>query len=170
MRRYYAGIFGLVIFIFLVTSCDDLFSKTILVEFDYETFKEERDLWNESKPKDYSFVLGMDGGMVLINTLITVRDGQFFGETAVPDEYGRPGHETTRGFTIDDHYRDIEQWYLDDNNTNRKNSEEYTLKIEIIYDTENHIPIETIHHSHTVMADSSPLRKIKISEFAIDGF
>ena len=153
----------------IVASCDGLFPIYVTVDFDYNKFQEQKSLWNSSKPADYQYRLESDnnGYSIPVNTLIIVENNTFKNQIPYVNDYGYEC-KSYIDLTITEVYERIEEEYKRYNNTNQKY--DYLKKITIIYDTENHIPIEIkkYYHIPANVADASSYVERKISEYKVN--
>jgi hypothetical protein len=178
MKKIIIGIF-VILFLSLLVSCGVARSMGIslkknYVYFDYDRFKEERALWNSTKPANYQFnyeinvydtsdTVGFDA-----NTLIIVENGKY--KTQIPNYTDDETGYTSRSYrneTINDIYEYIEKLYLKYNNKTPPRGR-YLEEIEIEYDMKNHIPIGVrmwFTFSGFSLDDSSSYDTIMITEY-----
>jgi hypothetical protein len=148
------------------------------VEFDYNTFKKEKLLWNSSKPANYQFKLEYDiygssnNGSISANTLIVVENGVY--KTQIPkytiDEDGYTSR-SYRNETITDIYEYIEREYKKFHKNRPGSVSSYLTEIEIEYDTRNHIPVEVKLHYYCPTAigpSQSGYDEIYITEYKVN--
>jgi hypothetical protein len=153
MKNIIIGIF-VILFLTLLVSCDitrsigsGVIPEKVNVNFDYDKFKQEESLWNSTKPPNYQFYLyfyvfgNMNNNTIYSNTLIFVENGKFKTQIPYVDMYGNT-HETYRNETIIDIYDYIENEYLKFHSYKPSTHISYLAKIDIEYDTKNHIPVE----------------------------
>jgi hypothetical protein len=148
-------------------SCD-FFPTIITVDFDYNKFSTEKSLWNSSKPDNYQYNLEYwnTGDSFPVNTLIIVENGNY--KTQIPhiNDYGYV-YESYFYLTITDVYESINEQYNEYHNSKRSKNEDYLEKIEIKYDTGNHIPIEIkmYYYIPENLADAASYAETNITEY-----
>jgi len=169
MKRTLNGLFIIVSLIF-AASCD-LFPTHVTVEFDYKKFQEQKSLWNSSKPDNYQYRLEYwsNGFSDYVKTLIIVENGKY--KNQLPDVLTTEGGYTSKSYydlTITEVYERIEEEYKRYNDTYQKFN--YLKKISIVYDTENHIPIEVKKYYYVPanVADASSYAETTISEYKVN--
>jgi hypothetical protein len=183
MKKTLNGIF-VILFLALLVSCGDVArsmgigQKNVDVYFHYERFKEEKSLWNSSKPPNYQFNLETDihdnsnKAGFSANTLIIVEKGKY--KTQIPNyTFEETGYtsKSSRNETINDIYEYIESEYLRFHNKKPASRGSYLTEIEIEYDIKNHIPV-TVRMWYTnpaVFLDSSAYDDtIKITGYKVN--
>jgi hypothetical protein len=169
MKSFLNGLF-IVVFLTVVVSCD-LFPTIVTVGFDYDKFKAEWSLWNSSKPDNYQYNLehSSDGFSMPVNTLIIVENGEYKTQIPQVNTYDR-AYESNFYLTITDVYKRIDDQYKNDHNTTKSGNEDYLKRIQIEYDTENHIPIEIKMYYHVPMGlmDAASYAETNITEYKIN--
>ena len=167
MKCLFNGLF-IAVSLMLVVSCD-LIPTSVIVSFDYKKFREHKSQWNSSKPDKYQYRLKYWGGgeAIPVDTLIFVENNNYKSQIPYVNEYG---YESYYYLTITDVYESIEEEYKRYNNTSQNRNDVYLKKIEIIYDTENHIPteIKKYYHLPANIADATSYIEIKISEYQVN--
>jgi hypothetical protein len=158
-------------FLTFLVSCDLIHLSKVSVEFDFDKFKEERLLWNSSKPANYQFKLDYfnTGFSTPINTLIIVENGVYKTQIPYTEDDGF-SYESYRNETITDIYENIESEYNQYHKKRPDFLDSYLKKIEIKYDTENHIPVEVkmYYHVPAMLADAPSYSEMKITEYKIN--
>jgi hypothetical protein len=170
MKKTLNGI-SVIVFLTLFVSCDFIHLTKVSVKFDYDKFKEEKLLWNSLKPANYQFKLDYwnDGFSFPVNTLIIVENGVYKTQIPSTDEdvitYG-----SNRNETITDIYEIIESEYKEYHKNRPDAFNSYLKKIEIKYDTENHIPVEIKKYYHVppLLMDAPSYSEMKITEYKIN--
>ena len=165
---------GLLITVSLViaASCD-LFPSRVTVEFDYKKFREQKALWNSSKPGNYQYRLEYwnNGYSTPIKTLIFVENNEYKNQIPYVNDYDS-GYDYTSYYdlTITEVYERIEEEYKRYNDSFQTKKDGYIKKIEIEYDTGNHIPIKIKRYYFVPanVADASSYAETTISEYKVN--
>ena len=129
----------------LLASCD-LFTPKVEIKFDRETFNTQRQLWQSSNIKNYSYHLRAVGFIGYDGTII-VENGEYRENR--PSE----GSDEFSGYfrhysSIDEVYSWIELEFT--SNNNKKPERGYHLEeIVVLYDEALHIPVE-VHDKYHV--------------------
>ena len=169
MKCLFNGLF-IAISLMFVVSCD-LIPTHVTVEFNYKKFREQKSQWNSSKPSNYQYNLvhWSNGYSFPVNTLIFVEDNNYKEQISHVDEYGYM-YESSFYLTITEIYESIEENYKRYNDAYLSKNYFYLKKIEIIYDTENHIPteIKMYYHVPANVADASSYAETKISAYKVN--
>jgi hypothetical protein len=169
MKFVLNGLF-IAVLLTVVVSCD-LFPINVTVEFDYNKFKAERSLWNSSKPDNYQYNLehSSNGFSTPVNTLIFVENDKYKTQIPQVNEYDPAAYESYYYLTITDVYKSIDDDYKRYHNTKQSINEDYLEKIEIKYDTANHIPlkIKKYYHVPSNLADAASYAETNITEYKI---
>jgi hypothetical protein len=170
MKKTLNGI-TIIVFLALFVSCDFIHLFKVSVEFDYSKFNEEKLLWNSSKPENYQFKLDYwnNGFSIPVNTLIIVENGVYKTQIPYTEDDGF-SFESYRNETITGIYENIEREYKAYHNKRPDAFDSYLKKIEIKYDTENHIPVETkmYYHVPAMLMDAPSYSEMKITEYNIN--
>jgi hypothetical protein len=122
----------------LLASCD-LFTPKVEIKFDRETFDTQRQLWQSSNIKNYSYRLRAVGFFNYDGTII-VENGEY--KENLPSE----GSEEFSGYfmrysSIDEIYSWIDLEFTSNNNK-RPDPGHYLEEILVVYDETLHIPVE----------------------------
>ena len=125
----------------LFISCD-LIGNRVEIKFDQETFNNQRQLWQASEVKNYTYRL-RSPGFFNYDGKILVKDGEF--NDHIPTESSDGINAFMNHASIDEIYRTIDLFFSSNNNKNRKPDDVYLSEISVTYDIVNHIPIE-IHY------------------------
>ncbi|MDR1230819.1 MAG: DUF6174 domain-containing protein [Spirochaetaceae bacterium] len=158
--------------VFVVTvgffsSCGGLVTTKVTVEFDYTKFNIERASWNSNPPPNYQYNLEhhSDGFSDPVDSLIFVKDGKY--------EKQEPKNDYAKSYfylTITDIYSEINELYLEYNDTLQFKNDDYLKKIVIKYDEANHIPveIEKYYHVSTIYEDGASHSSTKITQYKVN--
>jgi hypothetical protein len=148
MKKLIGTIWGIAVFSLLLISCDFL----VTVDFNYDAFVVQRDLWETTQPQNYQYHLDdwNDGYSVSVHTLIKVENGQFKEQVPDPDY---PNYDEEYGlqsplYTISGIYSSIEKEYKYYDNLKVSTNDDYLTSIEIEYDEVHHIPLKITKHYH----------------------
>jgi hypothetical protein len=100
--------------------------------------------------------------------LIIVENGIY--KTQIPHDDNGFTYESRRNETITDIYENIEDVYNRYHKKRPESFSDYLEKIEIQYDTENHIPVEVKEYFHVpaMLADAPSYSEMKITEYKIN--
>ena len=121
----------------LFSSCGFMLNN---IDFDQKTFIEQRQLWQESNIQNYQYDLYY-GGIFSYNGTIIVEDSNYQNDFQKPG-----GFPLTMSYSsIDEIYNEIERLYNANDKIFKWNSIMHLVKIFIVYDKINHIPVE-IHY------------------------
>jgi len=122
----------------LLVSCD-LFAPRVEIKFDRETFNTQRQLWQSSNIKNYSYRLRAVGFLNYDGTII-VENGEY-RENRPSDGSDEFSGYFRRYSSIDEIYSWIELEFT--SNNNKKPQSGYHLEeIVVLYDETLHIPVE----------------------------
>jgi hypothetical protein len=128
----------------LLVSCN-LFTPKVEIRFDRETFDTQRQLWQSSNIKNYSYRLRAVGFFNYDGTII-VENGEYKEDRPSESSDELSGY-FMRYSSIDEIYNWIELEFT--SNNNKKPEREYHLEeILVVYDETFHIPVEVhdIYH------------------------
>jgi hypothetical protein len=170
MKKILNGI-TIIVFLALFVSCDFIHLGKVSVEFDYSRFNEEKLLWDSSKPANYQFKLDYwnNGFSIPVNTLIIVENAVYKTQIPYTEEDGF-FLESYRNETITDIYKNIESKYKAYHNKRPDAFDSYLKKIEIKYDTGNHIPeeVKMYYHVPPLLMDAPSYSEMKINEYKVN--
>jgi hypothetical protein len=168
MKFIFNGLF-IAVFLTVAVSCD-LFPTNVSVDFDYDKFNAEKSLWNSSKPENYQYNLEHwnNGYSTPVDTLIIVENGEY--KTQTPQVNYGYAYESHFYLTITDVYESINEVYNRYHNSKQRKNETYLEKIEIKYDTGNHVPIEIKMYYYVPgnLADAASYAETNITEYKIN--
>jgi hypothetical protein len=170
MNYLFNGLF-FTLLIITAASCD-LFPGRVTVDFDYKEFQKQKSLWNSTKPDNYQYRLEYlnNGFSTPIKTLIFVENGNY--KNQLPDLTTEDGYISKSNYdlTITEVYERIEEEYQRYNNSYQTKKYDYLKKIEILYDTENHIPIiiKRYYFIPANVADAASYAETNISEYKVN--
>ena len=125
-------------FLGLLVSCD-LFTPRVEIKFDLVTFNNQRQLWQSSNIKNYSYRLRAVGFIGYDGTII-IENGEYRENR--PSE----GSDEFSGYfmrysSIDEIYSWVELMYTSNNNK-KPDPGHYLEEILVVYDETLHIPVE----------------------------
>ena len=122
----------------LLISCD-LFTPKVEIKFDRETFNTQRQLWQSSNIKNYSYRLRAVG-FLNYDGIIIVENGEYKENrpTEGSDEFS---DYFRRYSSIDEIYNWVELMYTSNNNK-KPDPGHYLEEILVVYDETLHIPVE----------------------------
>ena len=168
MKRVLNGLL-ITVSLIIIASCD-LFPSHVKVEFDYKKFREQKALWNSTKPGNYQYRLEYwnNGYSTPIKTMIFVENNNYKNQIPYVDDNGYD-YTSYYDLTITEVYERIEEEYQRYNDSYQTKKYYYLKKIEIVYDTENHIPIKIKRYYFVPanVADASSYAETTISEYKV---
>lgn len=132
---------------------------TVEMDFDYDTFKQERDAWKTSKPQTFEYIYNQSSTADKI--LVNYSDGKY----QMIDTYNNR-ECTDEDMTIESIYDDIEKTYKECNQVSLNPCDNQIINIEIKYDKVNHIPTYIhyeLHNEDQVMGNGS----VTITDFKV---
>ena len=150
----------IIILLFAIASAFVIFSccEVEMEEFDYDTFKQEWDMWNTTKPKSYEYIYHVHSTNQ--SYLVQYSDGKY------KITYDNWDCSDDTYMTIEEIYKDIEATYKEWNQVDLNPCDNQIIDIEIEYDKTNHIPTYVyykLYNEKEVMGHTS----ITITDFKI---
>ena len=150
----------IIILLFAIASAFVIFSccEVEMEEFDYDTFKQEWDMWNTTKPKSYEYIYHVHSTNQ--SYLVQYSDGKY------KITYDNWDCSDDTYMTIEEIYKDIEATYKEWNQVDLNLCDNQIIDIEIEYDKTNHIPTYVyykLYNEKEVMGHTS----ITITDFKI---
>ena len=158
----------------LFLSCDDLYKTTVYVKFDNKTFFDQKQLWQSSDIKNYSYNLSLSyppasgyNGKIIVENSIYVDNIPSLELYTIDDE-----NDWKKYSTIDTIYFTIENIFIDNSNIKVSRNDVYLEEIIVEYNKVNHFPtkINYIYYypGNYNMSPDFVLRTIYLNDFEED--
>jgi len=159
----------LLLILTIFTNCDIDTNEFITVKFDQEAFNEQKQLWQASDIKGYSYYLSMAYPPASgYNGTIIVENGLYFDNIPELNDIG-DDYDWKKYSTIDEIYLTIERIFIDNSNIKVSRNDVYLEEIIVEYNKLNHIPLKInyiyYYPSNFNISPDFVLRTISLTDF-----
>jgi len=153
----------------ILTVFTNCYIEFITVKFDQETFNEQKQLWQSSDIKGYSYYLSMAYPPASgYKGTIIVENGFYFDNIQESNDIG-DDYVWKKYSTIDEIYLTINKIFIDNSNIKVSRNDVYLEEIIVEYNKVNHIPskINYIYYypSNFNLSPDFVLRSISLTDF-----